>query len=55
MSYYNLPWGNDATFILQDAKGKIRTKVNGKTRGLAGCGKTRVRLEMLSSVGDLCD
>jgi hypothetical protein len=22
---------------------------------LAGCGKTRVRLEMLSSVGDLCD
>src|SRR5260370_9034138 len=34
MSYYSLPWGNDATFILQDAKGKIRTKVNGKTRGL---------------------
>jgi hypothetical protein len=34
MSYYNSPWGNDATFILQDAKGKIRTKLNGKTRGL---------------------
>src|ERR1039458_1964234 len=34
MSYYNLPWGNDATFILQDTKGQIRTKVSGKTRGL---------------------
>ena len=34
MSYYNLPWGNDATFILQDAKRKIWKKVNGKTRGL---------------------
>jgi hypothetical protein len=34
MSYYVMPWGRSATFILQDAKGKIRTKVNGKTRGL---------------------
>ena len=34
MGYYNLPWGNDATFILQDTKGQIRTKVSGKTRGL---------------------
>jgi hypothetical protein len=34
MSYYVMPWGRSATFILQDAKGKIRTKVTGKTRGL---------------------
>jgi hypothetical protein len=34
MSYYAMPWGGSATFILQDAKGKIRTKVHGKTRGL---------------------
>ena len=34
MSYYSMPWGRSATFILQDAKGKIRTKVHGKTRGL---------------------
>jgi hypothetical protein len=33
MTYYSVMWGNDATFILQDTKGKIRTKVNGKTRG----------------------
>jgi hypothetical protein len=34
MTYYSVLWGNDATFILQDTKAKIRTKVNGKTRGL---------------------
>jgi hypothetical protein len=34
MSYYILPWGRSATFILQDTKRKVRTKVNGKTRGL---------------------
>src|SRR5260370_40996007 len=34
MSYYSMPWGGSMTFILQDAKGKIRTKVHGKTRGL---------------------
>jgi uncharacterized protein (DUF362 family) len=34
MSYYVKPWGRSATFILQDTKGKTRTKVNGKTRGL---------------------
>lgn len=34
MSYYVMPWGRSAIFILQDAKGKIRTKVHGKTRGL---------------------
>src|ERR1035437_9961298 len=27
MSYYITPWGRSATFILQDTKGKIRTKV----------------------------
>ena len=34
MSYYVMPWGRSATFILKDTKGKIRTKVNGKSRGL---------------------
>jgi hypothetical protein len=34
MSYYSMPWGGSATFILKDAKGQIRTKVRGKTRGL---------------------
>jgi hypothetical protein len=34
MSYYVKPWGRSATFILEDTKGQIRTKVNGKTRGL---------------------
>jgi hypothetical protein len=34
MSYYSMPWGGSATFILRDTKGQIRTKVHGKTRGL---------------------
>ncbi len=34
MSYYNMPWGGNAVFILQDARGQTRTKVRGKTRGL---------------------
>src|SRR5450755_4006034 len=34
MSYYVMPWGRSATFILRDTKRQIRTKVNGKTRGL---------------------
>ena len=34
MSYYSLPWGRNARFILKDTKGQIRTKVSGKTRGL---------------------
>jgi|ERR1700722_15688962 len=34
MSYYSMPWGGSAVFILQDAKGRVRTKVRGKTRGL---------------------
>jgi hypothetical protein len=33
MNYYDMPWGRSATFILQDTKGKIRTKENGKLRG----------------------
>jgi hypothetical protein len=33
MSYYVKPWGNRATFILQDTKGQIRTKVDGKVKG----------------------
>ena len=33
MSYYVMPWGRSATFILRDMKRKIRTKVNGKMRG----------------------
>jgi hypothetical protein len=34
MSYYVMPWGRSATFISKDKKGKILTKVHGKTRGL---------------------
>ena len=34
MSYYSMPWGSSATFVLQDTKGKIRTKVDGKVKGL---------------------
>jgi len=34
MSCYVTPWGRSATFILQDTKGQIRTKVYGKARGL---------------------
>ena len=33
MSYYSMPWGSSATFILQDTKGKIRTKVDSKEKG----------------------
>ena len=34
MSYYSKPWGGSATFILRDTKGQIRTKVDGKVKGL---------------------
>ena len=34
MSYYVLPWGTKATFILRDAKGRTLTKISGKVRGL---------------------
>ena len=34
MNYYINPWGRDSTFILQDKKGQLRTKVHGKTLGL---------------------
>ena len=34
MSYYNKPWGWDTTFILKDKKGKVLTKVYGKSRDL---------------------
>jgi hypothetical protein len=33
MSYYSMPWGGSAIFVLRDTKGKTRTKVRGKTRG----------------------
>jgi hypothetical protein len=33
MTYYIWPWDSSATFILQDTKGKIRTKVNCKMKG----------------------
>ena len=33
MSYYVKPWGRSATFILQDTKGKIRAKIDGKEKG----------------------
>jgi hypothetical protein len=33
MSYYVKPWGSSATFVLKDAKGQIRTKVDGKVKG----------------------
>ena len=34
MSYYIKPWGSSATFILRETKGKLRTKVDGKVKGL---------------------
>jgi len=34
MSYYTAPWGRSATFKLKDTKGKVLTKVYGKSRGL---------------------
>ena len=34
MSYYSIPWGRSAMFVLKDTKGQIRTKIYGKTRGL---------------------
>lgn len=34
MSYYVRPWGRSATFILRDPKGQIRTKVDGKVKGV---------------------
>ncbi|MGA8154421.1 MAG: hypothetical protein WB952_25985 [Terriglobales bacterium] len=34
MSYYVMPWGRTATFILRDKKGQVRTKVKGKVEGL---------------------
>lgn len=33
MSYYVKPWGRSATFKLQDTKGFILTKVDGKQKG----------------------
>jgi len=33
MSYYVVPWGGSATFILRDKKGQVLTKVNGKVKG----------------------
>jgi hypothetical protein len=33
MSYYVMPWGHSAIFILRDATGQVRTKVRGKLRG----------------------
>jgi hypothetical protein len=32
MSYYNVPWGGRAVFLLQDAKGKTLEKVYGKEK-----------------------
>lgn len=32
MSYYIKPWGHSATFALQDAKGQLLEKVNGKVK-----------------------
>ncbi len=34
MSYYIKPWGRSVTFILRDAKRQMRTKVDGKVKGL---------------------
>jgi hypothetical protein len=34
MSYYIKPWGRTATFTLQDTKGQILKKVDGKEKGL---------------------
>ena len=33
MSYYVMPWGTSATFILKDTKAKTWTKVDGKVKG----------------------
>jgi hypothetical protein len=33
MSYYVMPWGRSATFILQDTKGQRRANVYGKMKG----------------------
>jgi hypothetical protein len=33
MSYYILPWGRSATFILKDTRGQKLTKVHGKLQG----------------------
>jgi hypothetical protein len=33
MSYYVMPWGSSATFLLKDTKGQIQTKVYGKMKG----------------------
>ena len=34
MSYYVMPWGSTATFVLRDREGKMLTKIDGKVRGL---------------------
>jgi hypothetical protein len=34
MSYYIMPWGSSATFILQNTKGQTLKKVEGKVKGL---------------------
>ena len=42
MNHYINPWGRDSTFILQDKKGQLRTKVYGKTRVITVNGITDV-------------
>jgi hypothetical protein len=32
MSYYTMPWGDDARFILRDKNGNVMKKINGKVR-----------------------
>jgi hypothetical protein len=34
VSYYVMPWGSSAIFILRDNKGQVLTKVKGKVKGL---------------------
>jgi hypothetical protein len=34
MSYYSMPWGGSAIFMVQDKKGQVQTKVYGRQRGL---------------------
>jgi hypothetical protein len=34
MSYYVKPWARSATFTLRDEKGRIRTRLDGKLKGL---------------------
>jgi hypothetical protein len=34
MSYYIMPWGSSATFILEDTKGRTLKKAGGKVKGL---------------------